>query len=238
MSAAEIFTGRSFKHQRLLRTLEFLSTTNDKLKLDTQFEKLRLSQVRIHFSIFGLCLIQYRPKEIRSGLLSNLYKILHSAGEKSILPNIERSSIELSKIEISNKRVRSGESVVKFISAHYAKSVIVGALKILASPDMWASVLENVGDSAAESEDRQIRLAGDRAKFASVSSFGDGFRLGMTVSFASHISFCPSCLPISEFWSLKFLSTALCIVPSLSLSLFASSPAVKRFPFYPHFYAC
>ncbi len=58
----------------------------------------------------------------------------------------------------------------------------MAALKILASPDMWASVLENVGDSAAESERRQIQLAADRAQFASVSGFGNGFRLGITVS--------------------------------------------------------
>jgi hypothetical protein len=45
MSATEIFTGRSFKHHKLLQSLEFLSTSNDKLKLDTQFEKLHISQV-------------------------------------------------------------------------------------------------------------------------------------------------------------------------------------------------
>ena len=43
----ESATGRSVEQRKLLETLNFLSSSCEKLKLDTQFESFYLSQVKI-----------------------------------------------------------------------------------------------------------------------------------------------------------------------------------------------
>lgn len=60
--------------------------------------------------------------------------------------------------------------------------MVLGALKLFASPHAWANILDNAGESSAECLDRQLRQAQDRAKYASVSGIRDGLRLGISVS--------------------------------------------------------
>ena len=81
-------------------------------------------------------------------------------------------------------------SIIEIVwTIDFVRQALMGALKILSSPQAWASLLDYAGDNPIECEERQINQAQQRAKYATMAGITDGLGVGITVRDVSSSDF-------------------------------------------------
>jgi hypothetical protein len=180
--ACDTVTGLAMGRALVLRELAFMEDSEG-LDSGIHLEAMNLAKVAVKVTLLGLNAIRWRSHEyeVNDGnvrILAELYAQLRPMVEGTLgVPDVEGHNVVLPELEVKNRSVAHGGSIVTILWVHYRRSVMLQGLKVLGSPAFWSSLLGDAGDTQQKRKEKMTRNARKR-NLGPVDGVGKGLAQG------------------------------------------------------------